>query len=95
MQRPGSGSEGAQGPEVREEERGAGWTCRCSCLEPCPESNGESWKGLSRSHTYILKVANCSEENGLRGAKEGVERPWEMPRFIRRAVGEVMGVAVG
>ena len=47
---------------------------------------GESRKGFSRSAIYILKISDCSEENGFRGTKVGVERPWDVPRFIRRGV---------
>ena len=48
---------------------------------------GESRKGFSRSAIYILKISDCSEENGFRGTKVGVERPWGVPRFIRRGIG--------
>lgn len=48
---------------------------------------GESRKCFSRSPIYILKISDCSEENGFRGTKVGVERPWDVPRFIRRCVG--------
>lgn len=64
-------------------------------MQLCPESNGGSGTGLSRSQTDILKRSNCDEGSGLRGTKVDMERPWEVPRVIRREGRVVMRVAIG